>query len=902
MLNELWSDLRYRVRALMHRDAVERELSMELHFHLEQEAAKYVRAGLSPDEAMYRARLAFGGVEAAKELSRDARGTRTLESFAQDARYAVRSLSKTPAFTLAVVLTLGLGIAANTAVFTLLDALLLRPLPVPHADQLVTIGDPSKVDWNWHGSPMVDYVSYPLYKEVRDGNTVLSGVYASGSGPDLDVVIPGAASGAEQPNGRLVSSNFFQVLEVPAAIGRTFETGSPSSEEQPVAVISDGYWRRRFAGDRSIIGRTVSINHVPITIIGVTPPGFTGDIVGAQTDMWLPIGLVSQLAPKLSLSTDRTWSWLSMMGRLKPGVTIAQARAQITTLEARAIRSHLSARELVDFDQDIINDPVRVESGVRGFSSQRRVYAAALTVLMVAVSIVVLVICANVTNLMFARSVSRSRELAMRMTLGAGRRRLIAQLLTESVVLAGAAAALGALLAAWAARFLLATATVNDAPVALDVGLNWRILGYTAGTAMACAIFFGVLPALRATRVDLAQALRASGRSVLGGRARLGRGLVISQIALATLLVMGSGLLVRSMRQLLTADLGMDRDHLANINLSAEKVKLAGPRFAALRDQVVARLRAMPGVVDASYTQEGIFSGGVSLGHVNIAGVVTELDSTSSIEYDEVGPRFLHTLGAQILRGRDFEAHDVDSGVNSAVIDATMANAYFAHSDPIGRFITLDSVTYTVVGVVRDVQEHDVRGTPVRRMYFARGTPRPSYRIIIRTQGDPASYVTPIRDALDGVAKGLPTEISLLRDRIRNSVRQDLLVTKVTGFFGLATLLLAAIGLYGVTSYSISQRTSEFGIRMALGAERGRVMSLVLREAVGAAAAGVVVGIAISFATTRLIRGELFGVSSTDLPSMAAAVVVLLATALVAGWLPAMRAGRVGPLEALRAD
>ncbi|HET7372688.1 MAG TPA: ABC transporter permease, partial [Gemmatimonadaceae bacterium] len=404
MLSEMWSDLRYRVRALVRRDAMEHELDEELRFHVDREAEKYERLGVPRDEALRRARLAFGGVEQSKEQSRDSRGTAGLERVLQDVRYAARSLRHHPAFTLAVVLTLAIGIGANTAIFALIDALMLRALPVPHPEQLVTIGDPAQVNSGWTGSPATEFVSYPVYADVRDGNTVLSDMYASGSIGDLDVSIdPRNADAVEHPRARFVTANFFSLLQVPAYAGRFFAPdGDKERRGEAAVVISYEYWRRRFAGDRSVLGRIVRINGVPVAVVGIAPPSFTGDVVGERSDLWIPMMMEPVLKPRANLIDNRATSWLQMMGRLRPGVTLARARAELSTVEARSIRAHVTGVHLSRFEEDLKQNPVRVDLGPRGFSERRDEYGGALIVLMGAVVVVILVVCANVSNLMLS--------------------------------------------------------------------------------------------------------------------------------------------------------------------------------------------------------------------------------------------------------------------------------------------------------------------------------------------------------------------------------------------------------------------------------------------------------------------------------------------------------------------
>jgi predicted permease len=497
--------------------------------------------------------------------------------------------------------------------------------------------------------------------------------------------------------------------------------------------------------------------------------------------------------------------------------------------------------------------------------------------------------------------------MSVRMTLGAGRARLVRQLLTESVILAAIAGALGLVVAAWGSRLLLALASDGHKAIPLDVAPNVRVLAFTAGVTLLTAILFGLIPALRATRVDLSSALRAQGRSLTGargriGRVRLGNALVVGQIALSTLLLVGAGLLVRSMQRILNADLGLDRDRIVVAEVSAGKRGYSGERLTALIRDLVERARRVPGVTAVSYSFEGVFTGGESSDHISIAGFVPKADSQLAVRDDQVGPDYFRSVGAHMLRGRDFDARDLD--VKVAAINETMARYYFAGTDPIGRTVTLDSVSYTIVSVVRDMEEAYVRAKPVRRLYYpAHPLDRPhGFDMTIRVAGDPARLVASVRDALLAADHAMTIDISPLRDLVRASVSQDVLVTQVTAFFGLLTLVLAALGLYGVTAYATAQRTSELGLRVALGAEPANLAGMIVAEALLLAMAGLAIGLPAGLAATRLIRDQIFGVAPVDPPSLAIAVAVLIVVALVASYLPARRASRIGPLEALRAD
>jgi predicted permease len=905
------SDLRYRLRALFARASLEHELDDELRFHVEHAAAAYERQGMSHDAALRRARLEFGGIEQMKEASRDVRGTARLESIARDLRYALRSLEKRPAFTLTVIATLALGIGANTAIFTLVDALLLRPLPVSHPEQLVIVGDPAAVNNNNVGSPLTDYVSFPLFEDVRERNTVFSDMYATGWSGPIDVQMgSGAGATAEQPHARFVTGNFFSMLGVRPYVGRTFTAAEDKTPGQdPVAVLTYDYWRRRFSSSNAAIGSVMRVNDVAVTIIGVTPPGFRGDIVGQPLDFWLPMMMDPIIQPQMNKVNDRAWSWVVMMGRLEPGVALEQARVQVSAVEANAVRDHLSGLELAEFNQSVKDSPIQVVSGARGFSERRAVYGKALWVLMAAVGLVILVVCANVSSLMLARTVARGREMTVRMTLGAGRRRLVQQLLVEGAVLAIVSSVLGLFAAMWGTRALLATVSAST-PLAIDTTPDARVLAFTATLTLGALLIFGLLPAFRATRVDLAASLRSHGRNVMGaaraGRIPLGRTLVVAQIALSMLLLLGGGVLTRSMQHLLHSDIGLDRDHDVAVRVRTMRSRYAGASLGQFRRDLAESVSRVPGVDAVAFADHGLFSGGASGYHVDVSGFIPQADSERTVSLDRVGPDFFHAIGARLIRGRDIEPRDLLTRPAAVVINETMAKQYFGARDPLGATVTMNSVAYTIVGVVRDFESSDVRAQPHREMYVVFNNPDSGEtgqaKLAVHVRGDPAQFVGPIRRAIQDVDPTLPTLVDPVNDLVRGTVSEDVLLVAVTMFFCIVTLVLAALGLYGITAYSTSQRTSEFGLRAALGAEPGSVTRMVLGESVRVATLGVAIGVPTGLAATRLIRSQLFGVGAIDVPSLGIAIAVLAVTVVTASYVPARRAAKVGPLEALRLE
>jgi predicted permease len=901
---------------------VERDVDQEIAFHLEMKTRKLVAAGWEPDAARDAAVARFGDLPAVRDacITIGHRRERTMEwseriaGVRRDVTYALRALRRQPSFTAAVVLILGLGIGANTTVFTITNALVLRTLPVRDPEQLVTIGDPASLHSGWHGSPQTEITSYPVYADVRDRNHALAGLYTTGQAGGPDVIIRALGGGdaaIEHPNVRLVSTNFFAVLGVGTAIGRTF---APTPDDrrlgEPVAVISHGYWQRRFAGDTGALGRQLSVNGVVVTIAGVTRPGFAGDIVGEPTEIWLPMALAPAVWNMPGLLDDRTTSWLTMVGRLRPGVTLAQARTELVTIAEQSMRDHVAAADLAELESDLTASPIRVEGGARGLSAARQRFGPALRVLMGAVTLVVLIVCANVANLMLVRTANRRREMTVRLALGAGRARLLQQLLTEGLVLATAGGVLGVLVAILGTRLLLALVGGTAPSTPLDVGLDGPVLAFTGAITLLCAVLFALAPALGATRLDVAAALRAGGRSLFGTGARMGRFgagnlLVIAQIGLSTLLLVGSGLLARSIQRILTVDLGMDREHLVVAAVDGEKAGYGGTRTIEAMRAIAARIERIPGVAAVAYSQQGLYGGSLSLATIGVPGFVPRSEADRSISADAVGPGYFGALGARLLRGRDLDARDTETSLEVAVINDAAARMYFRDADPIGRTVTVDGVTYTVVGVVQDVRARDIREAPVRQLYTSILQMAPGldgFVVEVRTSGDPARVVPAIRDAILAVDRTLRIEVEPLRDRVRRSVTQDFLLTKVAASFAIVALVLAAVGLYGVTTYATTQRMSEFGLRVALGAEPGRVTRMVLGESLRLATIGLVVGIPAALAGARLIRAQLFGIGAIDPPSLIIAIAVLVATAAIASWLPARRAATADPLTALRAD
>lgn len=899
---------------------VERDVNEEIAFHLEMRTRKLVAAGMEPEAARRTALAHFGDLSGVRDecltIGRDrARAMRfgeLLSGLRQDLGYGLRALRAQPSFTAIVVLILAIGIAANTATFTVIDALMLRHLPVPHPEQLVTIGDPAATGSVANGTPITDFVSYPLYRDVRDHVTTLTGVYANGGTGRLDVRPAGAAAGVAptHPHARFVSGNFFRVLEVPAFIGRTFDDRDDLPGAAPVIVVSYDYWERELARDPHVVGRRLAMNDAVVTIIGVAVQGFAGDIVGSSADLWIPIAAQPVIMPRRKWLGDRSVSWLLMMGRLSPGSSLAQARAEIATVELNAMQASADADEWRIISENVRDTPIRVEPGARGFSYYRNAYGRALAVLTVIAVLVALVVCANVANLVLARSAARARELSVRMTLGAGRGRVVQQLLTESMLLAAAAGALALLFAWWGTHLLLRAASSGPTAIPLDVHLDWRVLSYTAGVALLTMLLFGLAPSVRATRIDLATALRGHARAVGGlgrrpGRFGIANVLVVAQLALSTLLLVGAGMLMHSLQRMTVVDLGMDRDRIVQLSVGAQRAGYSGERSQALMRALAARVSQIPGVAAVSYSENGLFAGTESGTGIRVPGYEIRADSEKYVAFDAIGPGYFKAIGATMLRGREFSAADRRGAARVAVLNETASRFYFGNASPLGRTLTRHDSTFTIVGVVRDVEEQSVRATPVRRVYFSVFQllePVTDVYYQVRVAGEPATYTRALQGAVSAVDRTLTSDAHTVDELVRESTFQDRLMTRVVGFFGGLALLLAALGLYGLMAYATQRRTSEFGLRAALGAEPGRVTRMVLRETLGLTAIGVAIGLPAGLVAARLIRTQFFGIGAVDVPSLIGATAVLAGAALLAGYLPARRAARVGPLEALRVD
>ena len=895
-----------RIASLFRQRSLDSQLDEELRFHLEMETEANRRRGMTPKAAELAARREFGGVQQTKEVYRDGRGLPMLELLVKDLLYGVRTLRRSPGFTAIAVLSLALGIGANTAIFSLINAVMLRSLPVRSPRELVSIGDTSRPGGMSFGPVYLELSSYPVYQRVRERNTVFSGLLASGRADGLSARIDGG--GEESVRGRMVSANFFDVLGVGALLGRTFGPGDDHPGADPAIVISHDYWVQRFARDPAILGRRIKLNGVAAAIVGVAQSGFQGETVGGMTDVWLPIAMQGTVNPGYDWLQKSDIHWLLLMGRLRPGATIAQARAQIPALVIQAAIDLANPALSADDARDLRRQKVLVEAGGRGFSAVRSQLSRPLLMLMIVVGLVLLIACSNVANLQLARAANRRKEISVRLAIGAGRLRLVRQLLTENILLAGLGGLAGLFLSSVGSGLLLRLGSTNGKPMPIDVHPDSAILAFTAGVSLLTGILFGLTPALRSTRVDLSAALKESARSVAGSAGwQLGKLLVVAQVALSLLLLVGAGMFIRSLINLETFDLGYSSDNIAILRVDPTASGYPIPTQLPMARRLLDRLRSIPGVTGATVSENGIFSGtdsgsdGLQVEGYNSA---RKEDLTASV--DQIGPHYFHVLGVPILAGREFDERDTAGSPHVAILNQTMARFYFGNRDPLGKYLQDDGTRYTIVGVVRDMKQRELKSVMERRYYlpyFQISDRVYGFNFEMRTRGDAAQMVSTIRreaQEFDGNLKIMG--IAPVRRLIDQSIVEERIVAQLSGFFGLLALVLAATGLYGVMAYAISRRASEIGLRMALGADGADVIGMVLRETLVLVAAGIAIGLPAALGAARLVAGSLEHVSASDPVILVGATLVLLLVALLAGWAPAHRASRIDPLLALRQE
>ena len=835
-----------------------------------------------------------------------------METLFQDIRYGFRMLAKGPAFTAIAVVTLALGIGANTAIFTFVNALLLKYLPVKSPEQLVIVGDPTRVNDRQNGTPETNYFSYPLYRELRDNNNVFTGLLAAGTQHYIqaDARAIGGASD-EVISGRLVSGNYFSVLGVDAAAGRLLTTSDDTGENaNPVMVLTYGYWQRQFALSPAVIGKEIRLNGYPFTVVGVTQPSFRSDVVGDQIDAFVPISMQQEIIRGTKLLQNPNSSWLSVIGRLKPGITVEQAKANLSVVLQQALKGNYGASITEQDRKDIAEEGIKVAPGAVGLSEFRGDYETPLLLLMGIVGLVLLIACVNVANLLLARATARSKEIAVRLALGAARGRLLRQLLTESILLALCGGACGALLSIWGVR-LLVKVFGSDA-ASLPMSPDLRVLAFTSAACVATGILFGIVPSLRSLKVQVSPTLKGSSGPSEEPRSRLGwgKGLVAGQVALSLLVLFAASLLMRSLQKLLTQDLGYDSGHIVVASVSPSAVGYEGERFRQLATELDERLSRIPGVRGVTYSRNGLLSGSETNNLLIVPGFTSDQRQGRDANEDEVGPHYFDVTGIPILLGRAIGPQDTLSTTRIAVINQAMMKHFFHGENPLGRQFEIDDPKekgkpFTVIGVSKDTKDHGyfLRDAVPPRFYFAFQQDANPLRLIyeLSTQGDPRSVLTGVRKVVKQAAPDLPlTSLHTVRQNLEQNLDSHIVLARLSSFFGGLALLLACVGLYGIMSYTVANRTREIGVRIALGAGRSDVLELVLREGMWLVGVGLAIGIPVSLASGRVLHSFLFDMRSTDLISLLMVIALLSLVAVAAALVPARRATKVDPVVALR--
>lgn len=828
----------------------------------------------------------------------------------QDVRYALRTLLAQPGFTSVAVLSLALGIGANVAIFSLIDSVLMRLLPVKNPAELVMLTDPaSSGSATGSSSGVRDLLTYQEFLQLRDQSTVFSSLMASQSYVGR---VQARVNGAEpeELRQRLVSAEYFDALGVPALLGRTLR---PADGPKPtLAVISHDFWQRRFNGRPDALGATIALRLGAFTVIGIMPPAFFGETVGDTPDAWLPLAMQPVVMPGRNWLHDdlaglQKTMWLHTFGRLKPGVSAGQAQAAANVVFQQGLSAFYASASSEEVRRKFLNQHLRVRPAATGASDLREDFGPPLTLMLAAAAMVLLIACANLGNLMLARTTARTREIAVRQALGARRGDLVRQWLTESLMLALAGGVLG-LAVAWVLRAGLLMLVPNT--IRLPQAMDLTVLAFAFALTVATGLLLGLLPALRTWNVDSTTGLKEQGRGLTASATwlRAGKLVVAAQVALSLPLLIGAGLLVRTLNNLQRVDLGYAKENLLMLRVDVESAGYEEPRRQALFERLHARVLATPGVASASYSPHGIFLGGDTRDEILVEGYTPRGDDDRGSNYDPIGPGYFSNLGIPIRLGRQITDRDQPTSPKVCVINEAFAKRFFAGRSPLGMHVTQvygnQRNTFEVVGVVANSRRRGLRGEVEHRFYIPVAQPIDVPRRItfaVRTHGDPALAIPALRRAILAEDPHLPIAAAQpFLELIAERTTTDRLLARLSFAFGLVALLLAAIGLYGVLSYGVARRTSEIGIRKALGAADGTVIFMILRESSWLLAGGLALGALLALGSLRWIESHLFGLSPADPISFATAALVLGTVGLAAAWLPARRASRVDPLVAIR--
>jgi predicted permease len=996
----------------MRRKRMLQGLDEDIRDHIARETQDNMGRGMTPEEARYAAMRKFGNVMRVKEETREVWSVVWLEQLWQDIRYGLRMLRKSPGFSAVAILTLALGIGANTAIFSLIDAVMLRSLPVENPSQLVLLQWAARNSPNVHGyqsagdcvndmrlgakNPGGCSFSEPMFREIAKAN-ILSGTAAFANTGRLNLTGNGPATVI---NGQLVSGDFFRTMGLKAATGRLIDVTDDMPSAAPVAVLNYGYWQSAFGGSRDIVGHTIELNNVPFTIAGVAEQRFTGITPGSDYDVWLPLSDGQRITDTMrwqNRQSNASYWWLTIIGRLKPETQLAQSQAPVSglfrnemlhgavplfhegaagtpppmpsapsggnvSIGMSAVPQRAPGAGPVQIapggpppsagNKPVImagppgaapvggahgfgapdgpknltaedNPEIKLAPAQTGLTGSRTRYSNPLYVLMLVVGIILMIACANVAGLMLARSAARQKEMAVRLALGAGRARIVRQLLTESVMLSVLGGVLGILFAYWGAHTILSFVSSNQPrPLGFATGVDLRVLAFTAAISLLTGILFGIAPTFRGARVDLTPALKeGTGSSETAGHARgkwfsIGNALVVAQVALAIVVLVAAGLLVRTLANLRSVDVGFDSHNILIFGIDPTLIGYKGPQADSLYRDLQGRLAETPGVTAASYSMMPLLSNGLMITMFHWPG--TPQDQNSEADVLGVGPNFFETMRIPFLIGRGFSASDFKlsaandgpsptSAPTPVIVNQAFVEKYLGKEIPLGKQFGQSEATtdepanagFEIIGVVRDAKYNDLRREIHAMMYMPQRFGGATFEL--RTAADPQTLLPTVRETVAQVNTNLPLyDVKTESEQIDRLLFQERLVARLSGFFALLALVLACVGLYGLLSYEVSRRTREIGIRMALGAYQGSVMKLVLRQGIVLAIVGAAVGIGVALGVTRYLANMLYNVRASDPTTLAGVAILLVLVALAACYIPARRAMRVDPIVALR--
>jgi predicted permease len=904
--------------SLFDKKQVERELDEELESFLESSAANKQRLGMTAEEARRAARAEMGSRNVVKHHVWSSRWESAFENFVKDVRFGIRGLAGSPGFTVVAVLSLALGIGANTSIFTLLNVVMFRSLPVREPQQLLLFGKGlSKGSTSGIPNSNWQLFSYPFYRAFAEQTPSFSGVTAVSSiqmGSHLSV----NGGAIEHVHIDLVSGSYFSVFGISPAMGRLIaESDDRNVGAGPVAVASFGWFQRHFQGNPSVIGQTLRIQGHDYTIIGVAQPGFYGHAADQPADLWIPLSMQKEISPGWNGLNDHDFQSLYLIGRLKPGVSLAQAGASTNLLFRQIVRSEYLGDHPSPHDEaDIQHAGIELTSAAGGLPGLRHKFSAPLEILMAIVGLVLLIACANIANMLLVRGVARSREVAVRQALGATRRRIAIQFLIESLMLAVIGASLGLVLAWRGSRLLLSLASDGPEAIPLDLTPDYRVLGFTVLVTVITALLFGIAPALRATRLELTSALKdGRGGSSAITRGVLSRSLIVGQIALSILLLAAAGLFLRSLRNLSRVDLGFDPQNVTVFSLDEYTASLPLERLPQLHRQIEQSVQSLLGVQSASFSMF-TFNQGEWSEYILMQGVPPTRENIDDVLNNVIGTQYLKTVGIPLVAGRNFTTQDTATSPHVALVNETLARRFFPNQSALGhRFCICDPnhdqgkpFDIEIVGVVRDAKYVGIGEKQQMAAYFPY-TQRNQYfgNFSVRSTESPAVLIPAVRRAIAEANPAIAiAQVVPLVDQVQGSIATQRLIGFLSAFFAILAVFLAAIGVYGLISYSVARRTSEIGIRLALGADTRALLWLVLRESLFLLTAGLAIGLPIALTTAHglgtFLKKELFHVSALDPFAFIVAGGIICAMTLLASLIPARRAARVDPMKALRCE